>query len=102
VTGVLLLVSSLSVPGGPATAVLWLLPGLALAAVTLALEGRFGALRVAVTLSLVWIAFTAGARAGTGSVLAAYGPAVQLVCLAAVVAAAGHAARGLHRSRRSF
>jgi len=102
VTGVLLLVSSLSVPGGPETAVLWLLPGLALAAVTLALEGRFGALRVAVALSLGWIAFTAGASAGTGSVLAAYGPSVQVVCLAALVAAAAHAARGLHRSRRSF
>jgi hypothetical protein len=102
VTGVLLLACSVGVPGGPRTAVLWLLPGLALAAMTLALEGRFGALRPAVALSVGWIAFAVGARAGTGSVLAAYGPSVQLVCLAALVAAAAFAARGRHPSRRSF
>jgi hypothetical protein len=102
VTGALLLVSGLSVPGGPDTAVLWLLPGLALAAMTLALEQRFGALRVAVALSLGWIAFAVGARAGTGSVLTAYGPPVQLGCLAALVAVAALAARGLHQSRRSL
>ena len=101
-TAVLLLVTGLTVPGGPDTAVLWLLPGLTLAAMVLALERRFGALRVAVALSLGWIAFAVGARAGTGSVAAAYGPPVQLVCLAALVAVAAFAARGLHRSRRSY
>jgi hypothetical protein len=103
VIGVLLLVSSLSVPGGPDTAVLWLLPGLAMTVTTLALEGRFGSLRVAVALSLGWIAFAAGTRLATGSGLAVYGPPVQLVCLAALAAAAtALAARGLHGSRRSL
>jgi hypothetical protein len=103
VVGVLLLASSLSVPGGPDTAVLWLLPGLTMTVTTLALERRFGSLRVAGALSLGWIAFAAGTRVATGSGLAALGPPVQLVCLAALVAAVtALAARGLHGSRRSF
>jgi hypothetical protein len=101
VTGALLLVTGLTVPGGPTTSVLWLLPGLALSAVTLALEARFGALPVAAALSLAWIAFAGGARVSTGTVMTAYGPVVQLVCLTAVVAVVASAAYGRHQPGRS-
>jgi Putative zinc-finger len=101
VTGALLLVTGLTVPGGARTSALWLLPGLALSAVTLALEARFGALRVAAALSLAWIGFAAGTRVSTGSVLTAYGPVVQLVCLTAVVTVVASAARGRRQPGRS-
>ncbi|MEU8614771.1 zf-HC2 domain-containing protein [Actinoplanes sp. NPDC048791] len=100
VTAVLVLVTGLTVPGGPRTSALWLLPGLALSAVTLALEERFGALKVAGALSLAWIVFAVAAKAGTGSVLTAYAPVVQLVCLVAVAVVVGLAAYG-RRPRRS-
>src|SRR5689334_19849781 len=100
VTAVLVLVTGLTVPGGPRTSALWLLPGLALSAVTLALEERFGALKVAGALSLAWIVFAVAAKAGTGSVLTAYAPVVQLVCLVAVAVVVGFAAYG-RRPRRS-
>jgi hypothetical protein len=100
VTGALLLITGLTVPGGLSASALWLLPGLALSAVTLALEARFGALPVAAALSLGWIAFAVTAQASTGTVLTAYGPAVQLVCLTAVVAVAASAARGRRQPGR--
>jgi hypothetical protein len=102
VTAALVLVTGLTVPGGPRTSALWLLPGLALSTVTLALESRFGALPVAATLSLAWIGFAVAARIGTGSVLTAYGPVVQLVCLTAVVGVVALAAYGRHQHWRSF
>ncbi|WP_433723098.1 zf-HC2 domain-containing protein [Actinoplanes sp. CA-051413] len=101
VTGVLLLVTGLTVPGGPRTAALWLLPGLALSAVTLALESRFGALPVAAALSLAWVGFAVAARVSTGSVLGAYEPVVQLVCLSTVFAVVALAVYGRHQPRRS-
>jgi hypothetical protein len=101
VTGALLLVTGLTVPGGLSASALWLLPGLALSAVTLALEARFGALPVAAASSLGWIAFALAARASTGTVLTAYGPPVQLVCLTAVVAVLASAAYGRHQPGRS-
>ena len=102
VTAVLLLVTGLTVPGGPRSSALWLLPGLALSAVTLALEARFGALPVAAALSLAWIGFAVASRVSTGSVLTAYGPVVQLVCLTAVVAVVALAAyRRLEPGRSS-
>lgn len=101
VTGALLLVTGFTVPGGPRASALWLLPGLALSAITLALETRFGALRVGAALSLAWIVFAAGARAGTGSVLNAYGPVVQLVCLTAVVTVVAYVAHGRRQPGRS-
>ncbi|MEV6493889.1 zf-HC2 domain-containing protein [Actinoplanes sp. NPDC051633] len=88
VTAVLVLVTGLTVPGGPRSSALWLLPGLALSAVTLALETRFGALPVATAVSLAWITFAVSAQVSTGSVLAAYGPVVQLTCLTAVAVVA--------------
>jgi hypothetical protein len=101
VTGALLLVTGLTMPGGLSASALWLLPGLALSAVTLALEARFGALPVAAALSMGWIAFAVVARASTGTVLTAYGPAVQLLCLTAVVAVVASAARGHRQPGRS-
>jgi hypothetical protein len=101
VTGALLLVTGLTVPGGLRASALWLLPGLALSAVTLALEARFGALPVAAALSLGWIVFAVAARASTGSVLTAYGPVVQFICLTAVVAVVASATYGRHQSGRS-
>jgi hypothetical protein len=101
VTGALVLVTGLTVPGGPTMSALWLLPGLALSAMTLALEARFGALPVAAALSLGWVSFAVGARVGTGTVMTAYGPAVQLTCLAAVAAAVAFAAYGRHQPGRS-
>jgi hypothetical protein len=101
VTGVLLLVTGLTVPGGPRTSALWLLPGLALSAVTLALEARVGALPVAAALSLAWIVFAGAARVSTGTVLTAYGPGVQLVCLTAVVAVVALAVYGRRQPGRS-
>jgi len=77
------------------------LVGLALSAMTLALEARLGALPVAAALSLAWIVFAVGARVGTGTVMTAYGPAVQLVCLTTLVAVAAFAAYGRHQAGRS-
>jgi len=101
VTGALVLVTGLTVPGGPTMSALWLLPGLALSAMTLALEARLGALPVAAALSLAWIVFAVGTRVGTGTVMTAYGPAVQLVCLTTLVAVAAFAAYSRHQAGRS-
>jgi hypothetical protein len=102
VTGALVLVTGLTVPGGPRTSALWLLPGLALSALTLAFEERLGALPVAAALSLGWIGFAVAARVGTGSVLTAYGAVVQVVCLIAVLAVVASAAYGRRQPGRSF
>jgi hypothetical protein len=99
VTGALVLVTGLTVPDGPRSSALWLLPGLALSAVTLALEARFGALPVAAALSLAWVGFAVAARVSTGTVLTAYGPVVQLVCLTAVVAVVALAVHGRQSGR---
>jgi hypothetical protein len=82
------LAGALSLPGGLGTSVLWLLPALALSLVTLALEGRFGATRVAAGVALCWLAAVWTAYRATGSVLPAFAPASQLIfALVAVVAA---------------
>jgi hypothetical protein len=66
----------------------WLLPGLALAAVTLALERFVPAGAVVTVLSLGWLAFVIAVRYDTGSINAAFSPAVQLLSLVIVLAAA--------------
>ena len=99
VTGALVLVTGLTVPGGPETSALWLLPGLALSALTLAFEERWGALPVAAALSLAWIGSAVAVRVTTGSVMGAYGPGVQIICLTAIVAVVALAARGRQPGR---
>jgi hypothetical protein len=83
-----------------ATAVLWLLPGIALATLSLALERFIGAGRSIAVLAAAWMAFVLGSRFTTGSALAAFAPAVQVLSLLIVLTAAVVAVSGTRRTRR--
>jgi hypothetical protein len=98
-TGLVLLAGSLIVPDS-VTAVLWLLPGLALAALSLAAERYIGAGWSIATLALLWMGFVTGSRWSTGSPLAAFAPTVQVLSFLIVLTAAVAAALTTRRARR--
>ena len=98
-TGVVLLAGSLILPDS-VSAVLWLLPGLALAALSLAAERYIGAAWSIAILALLWMGFVAGSRYSTGSSLAAFAPTVQVLSFLIVLAAAAAAVLITRRARR--
>ncbi|MGK5685458.1 zf-HC2 domain-containing protein [Actinoplanes sp. URMC 104] len=97
-TAFLLVVGGLVLPR-TAAAALWLLPGLALASLSLAAERLVGARASIAGLAGLWITFVTATRFVTGSVLGAFAPAVQLLSLTIVVAAAALAVAGARRTR---
>jgi hypothetical protein len=99
VTTVLLLFGGLVLPRTEVAA-LWLLPGLALATISLVAERFIGAAPSVTALSLIWIGFVVSARIATGSALTAFSPAVQLLSLLIVIAVAAVAVLGSHWTRR--
>jgi len=99
-TALLLVVGGLVLPH-VAVAALWLLPGLALATLSLAAEPLVGATPAIAVLAGLWFAFVAAARISTGSALTAFGPAVQLLSLIIVLAAAAVVVAGARRTRSS-
>jgi Putative zinc-finger len=98
-TGLVLLAGSLILPNS-VTAVLWLLPGLALAALSLAAERYLGAAWSIAILALLWMGFVAGSRYSTGSALSAFAPAVQVLSFLIVLTAAAAAILITRRARR--
>lgn len=97
-TALLLVVGGLVLPH-TAQAALWLLPGLALAALSLTAEPFLGAVRSIAGLAAVWVGYVVAARFSTGSALSAFAPGVQLVSLVIVLAAAVGAVLGARGSR---
>ncbi len=91
------LAASLILPGPWAQAALWMLPSLAMCAITTALSGRLGPARAAAGVGSVWLALVAVWTAQAGDQLAAFRPGPQLVYLAlgAAVAAVIIARPGL-------
>lgn len=94
VGAVLTVLGGALLPGGWAVGVLWLLPAVGLALLTLALEPRFGARPVTAAVTAAWIAVVAGTYRATGSVLPVFAPTGQLVFAVVAVAAAVVVARG--------
>jgi Putative zinc-finger len=99
-TALLLVLGGLVLPES-AVAALWVLPGLALAALSLAAEPLVGAATSIAGLAVLWFGFVASVRITSGSVLTAFGPAVQLLSLVIVLAVAAAAVLGDRRTRRS-
>lgn len=99
-TALLLAVGGMVLPD-VAVAALWLLPGLALAALSLAAERLVGAAAAIAGLAALWFAFVAATRISTGSALNAFAPAVQLLSLTIVIAAAAVAVAAIRRTRSS-
>ena len=92
VTALLLVAGGVALPAMEQAA-LWLLPGLALAALSLGLERVVGSRIAVAALAGMWVFYVAGTRFVTGSVTAAFAPAVQILSLLILVAAAGLVAR---------
>ncbi|MCU7725238.1 zf-HC2 domain-containing protein [Actinoplanes sp. KI2] len=86
-TALLLLVGGAVLPY-TAQAALWLLPGLALAGVSLIAEPLIGAGPAIAGLATLWVAYVVTTRVATGSTLSAFSPAVQLLSLVVVLAVA--------------
>jgi hypothetical protein len=99
VTIVILIVGGLVLPRTEVAA-LWLLPGLALATLSLVAERVVGAGLSVTVLALLWFGFVISARVATGSALAAFSPAVQLLSLSIVIAVAAVVVLGRHWTRR--
>ncbi len=99
-TALLLVVGGLVLPEATEAA-LWLLPGLALAALGLAIERLVGVGASVGGLATVWIAFVGSARVTTGSARNAFSPTVQLLSLVIVLATAAVVVVAQHRTRRS-
>jgi len=98
---VLLMVVGGAVLPYTAQAALWLLPGLALAASSLAAEPLVGAGPSVAGPATLWIAYVVASRFATGSALSAFSAPVQLLSLVIVVAAAAVTVV-LTRRTRSF
>lgn len=98
-TTLVLVAGSLVLPR-TAHAVLWLLPGLALAALSLAVERHVGTGWSITVLGLLWMGFVAGSRWSTGSAMAAFSPAVQILSFLIVLAAAAFVVLGTRSARR--
>ncbi|MEU4238312.1 zf-HC2 domain-containing protein [Actinoplanes sp. NPDC026619] len=98
-TALLLVVGGVVLPG-TAQAALWLLPGLALAVLGLAVERFVGARTSIIGLAGLWISAVTAARVSTGSVLSAFSPAVQVLSLVIVIVAVTAAVIGAGRTRR--
>ncbi|GIE81971.1 hypothetical protein Aph02nite_79210 [Actinoplanes philippinensis] len=97
-TALLLAVGGLVLPG-TARAALWLLPGLALAALGLVTERLFG-IQVAIAgLAGLWMGGVAIARITTGSVLGAFSPVVQVLSSTIVFGIVCAALVGARRTR---
>ncbi|WP_306206407.1 zf-HC2 domain-containing protein [Actinoplanes sp. RD1] len=97
-TALLLVVGGLVLPHLTA-AVLWLLPGLALAASGLVAERFLGAWQAVAGLSALWSGFVLAARLHTGSALNAFTPGVQLLSLIVVAGVAVVAGVSILRTR---
>lgn len=97
-TALLLVVGDLVVPH-TAQAALWLLPGLALASLSLTVEPFLGAVRSVAGLAALWMGYVVAARFSTGSALNAFAPGVQVVSLVIVLAAATGAVLGVRGTR---
>ncbi|MCA2216272.1 zf-HC2 domain-containing protein [Jidongwangia harbinensis] len=97
-TVLLLVVGGLVLPG-TAGAALWLLPGLALAALGLVAERLVGVQTAIGGLAALWMGGVASARITTGSVLGAFSPTVQLLSSAIVLGAVCLALVGARRTR---
>jgi hypothetical protein len=97
-TALLLIVGGAVLPHA-AQAALWLLPGLALAAVSLAAEPFAGAVPSIAGLAVVWVGYVVGARVATGSALSAFSLVAQLLSLVVVLAAATVVVLRSHRTR---
>jgi hypothetical protein len=96
---VLLMVVGGAVLPYAAQAALWLLPGLALAAVSLAAEPLVGASPSIAGLAALWIGYVVASRVATGSALSAFSLAVQLLSLVIVLAAAAVTVLRTRRTR---
>jgi hypothetical protein len=98
-TALVLIAGGLVLPR-TAQAALWLLPGLALAALSLAAERHLGAGWSITVLGILWMGFVAGTRWTTGSAMAAFSPAIQVLSFLIVLTAAAFAVLGTRRARR--
>ena len=76
--------AALAMPGLDVTAAAWLLPSLGLTFVTLALGTWWRPFVAASVAALVWVAIVSTAAVATQDRLAAFRPAAQVTCLAAI------------------
>lgn len=96
-SSLVLLASSLLLPAGGAFRFAWLMPSLAIAAVTFALAPRFGTRRAAAGVGIAWLVVVLAVTNASSSA-SMFGPITQVAAL--VIAAI--AVLGLARSRVSF
>ena len=87
-SSIVLLLSSLALPAGGAYRVAWLLPAVAITAISMALSARFDGRRVAAIVASAWIA-TVVIVVAASSVAAMFGPILQ-VASTVVIAGAGY------------
>lgn len=99
-SSVLLLLSSLVLPEGGAYRVAWLLPAIAISAITMALSTWFEPRRVAVAVAVGWIV-TVLIGAGAAGAAQMFGGATQVVSVVAAVVAGWVVVRGRARLDRA-
>ena len=86
-TALVLFAGGSVLPGGLGTSALWLLPALALVALTLAAEPWVGAGPAATAVAFAWVGTAVTVARTTGSVLAAFGVVGQITSLLTMLAA---------------
>jgi Putative zinc-finger len=87
-TAVVLFAGGSVLPGGLGTSALWLLPALAMVALTLAAEPWVGVGRAAAAVAFAWVGIAGTVAQASGSVLTAFGVTGQITSILAVLAAA--------------
>jgi hypothetical protein len=98
-SSLVLLASSLLLPEGGAFRVAWLLPAIAVSAITMAMATRFDPRRAAAVVGSAWLVLVI-IVAGAASSSAMFGPVTQLGSLVVGAAAGWHVVSGRERFDR--